>query len=459
MKIIPLSLIEIRSRQRTSIAPKPLNDTMESILKIGILHPPVCWEDKEAGKWVLTVGERRVRIFQKINEMTPVPIVHCGTEVIQPGFIPITPLGDYLDAVGRFEAELDENIHREEISWQDRVRALNDLHEMRKKTNPSQTNAQTGAEVAAKQGSGASALSAREAVREAIIIAPFLENKAVANARSADEAVGLIYKAQEERALGALAKRRIAGMTSKPTLEVRHGDLLDVLPNLEPNLYDLLLADPPYGIDAGGAGFRARTIHHHNYLDDSDNSQVLYRAILLEGFRVTKPRANIFLFCDIDYFDWMKRVAAQMGWTPFRRPIIWQKSESEGMAPWGSAGPRITTEFIFYATKGQRGLTASPTDIFNVRRVLRSERTHAAEKPVELLQRLIECATLPGDSVLDPCCGSGSTLIACRQSKRFGLGIEKDEVYFNTALSNVHGGSDDTQPAPISTLGTILDSA
>jgi len=447
MKIVPLSDCEVRHRQRSKIAPKPLNDLIDSILKVGLLHPPVFWFDSTVGKWVLSVGERRFRAIEKINEYTkPIPYIYCGTDTIPPGHIAITPLGEYLDAVGRFEAELDENIHREELSWQDRVQALSDLHEMRKKENPSQTRSQTGAEIA-QRGGAKSLESGREMLREAIIIAPFLDNKAVANARSADEAVGLIYKAQEEAALSALAKRSLARMTAKPDVEVRHGDLTDVLPNLEPGQYDLILADPPYGIDAGGAGFRARAIHHHNYLDDSDSAQALYRIILTEGFRTSKPRANLFLFCDIDYFDWLKRIAAQIGWVPFRRPIIWQKSESEGMAPWGSAGFRLTTEYIFYATKGQRGLNASPTDIINVRRVARKERIHAAEKPVELLQRLIECSTLPGDNVLDPCCGSGSTLVACRESKRIGLGIEKDQGYFNTAVANVHGGvSSESQP-------------
>jgi DNA modification methylase len=130
-----------------------------------------------------------------------------------------------------------------------------------------------------------------------------------------------------------------------------------------------------------------------------------------------------------------------MGWTVFRRPLIWMKSESEGLAPWGGSGPRITTEFLFYATKGQRGLNASPTDVFDDRRVPRQDRIHAAEKPVSLLTKLVNCSSLPGDRVLDPCCGSGSTLVACRDLKRRALGVEIDPDYYNTALANVFGKS------------------
>jgi DNA modification methylase len=122
------------------------------------------------------------------------------------------------------------------------------------------------------------------------------------------------------------------------------------------------------------------------------------------------------------------------------------KSESEGLAPWGAQGPRITTEFIFYATKSQRGLNATPTDVFDDRRVPREQRLHAAQKPVSLMAKLIGCSTLPGDSILDPCCGSGSALVAARDLKRCGLGIEKDPDYFNTALANVFGSNQGVKP-------------
>jgi|SRR5215471_7826469 len=435
--IIPITSIEIRGRQRKDIAPGPLNDLMESILKVGLLHPPVCWFDKDTSKWVLSVGERRIRAIQKINTMTPVPAFHCGTRVVIPGHIAIQPLGDYLDEIGRFEAELDENIRREDISWQDRCKALSDLHEMRLKLNPTHTASDTGREIAQK-GAAKSEAAGREQLRVARIISEHLHDEKISGARNAEEALQLIYKAEEEKAVAALVKRRLSDGASNLSLSIVLGNLLVEMPKLTAETIDLVICDPPYGIQASGQGFRSRTIHHHNYEDDPETAKNLAKIILREGFRAGKPRANLFMFCDIDLFPYLRDQAAAFGWVPFRRPLIWQKSDSEGLAPWGGQGPRITTEFIFYATKGQRGLNASPIDVFRVNRVPRTERLHAAEKPVELLQRLIECSTLPGDMVLDPCCGSGSTLVACRESKRAGIGIELDPTFYNTAMTNVH---------------------
>lgn len=437
MQIIPISDVTVGARQRSSIAVSALNDLKESILGRGLLNPPVCWFNPDTQKWELVAGERRFRALSEISASGRT--YHCGTQVILPGLIAITPLGDYLDAIGRFEAELDENVHRVDLDWPDRARAYAALHAMRLKANPSHTIAATASELAAKTGLSPQSRHLNTVVQQSVVLSQHLHNPKIANARNAAEAIGLVYKQEEERVLAALIKRNIAAAPKAASIEVRNADLFDLLPKLDAGMFDLVIADPPYGIEASGAGFRARSVHHHNYRDDLDSAKAMAQTILTEGFRLTKPRANIFIFCDIDVFPWLKLTAANMGWTVFRRPLIWVKSESEGMAPWGAQGPRITTEFIFYATKGQRGLNASPVDVFDDRRVNRAVRTHAAEKPVSLLKSLISCATLPGDYVLDPCCGSGSTLVAAQDLQRRGLGLEKDPDYYNTALSNVFG--------------------
>jgi DNA modification methylase len=199
-----------------------------------------------------------------------------------------------------------------------------------------------------------------------------------------------------------------------------------ILPTLDAELFDAIIADLPYGIGADSGGFRQRTVEHHNYQDDPDHAKALMQTVIAEGFRVSKLRSNLFIFGDVDLFPFFKTAAASMGWKPWRTPIVWQKSESEGLAPWGREGFRRTYELIFWATKGQRGLLLSPTDVLTFKRVARAERRYGPEKPVELLERLIECSTMPGDYILDPCVGAGSTLAAARHLKRKALGIELD---------------------------------
>lgn len=442
MHTIPLSSIEIRKRQRGVIKTADLTTLKEDIAKFGLLHPPVYWlnDSHHTDVWVLTAGERRTKAIIALHEEGRE--VRCGNTVIPKGYLPITRLDEKLDEIARFEAELSENTARIDLDWQERVKALADLHAMRQSQNPKQTLRETGKEMADRGllGGVQNEKRAEQEASQAVVIAQHLDNPAVAQARNAAEVVGLIYKQEEEKLKAALIRRRLAVAPQGTDIDIRQGDSLSILPSLDANICDLILADPPYGLGAGESGFRQRTVHHHNYEDTPTVARQIAQSILTEGFRICKPRANIFMFCDIALFDWLKMTAANMGWVPFPRPLIWVKSQSEGLAPWGGSGPRITTEFILYATKGQRGLHASPTDVFQVNRVPRKERLHAAEKPVELLARLISCSTLPGDLVLDPCCGSGSALVAAKDLKRRGIGIEKDPAYHNTAMANVFGG-------------------
>lgn len=63
----------------------------------------------------------------------------------------------------------------------------------------------------------------------------------------------------------------------------------------------------------------------------------------------------------------------------------------------------------------------------------RIPKIHPTQKPVNVLGRLIEIFTDEGDVVIDPCCGSGSTLRACAELNRHGFGFEIDKNFYRQA--------------------------
>jgi len=64
-------------------------------------------------------------------------------------------------------------------------------------------------------------------------------------------------------------------------------------------------------------------------------------------------------------------------------------------------------------------------------------RLHPTQKPVAALRRLVATLSKPDAMVLDPFCGSGSTLVAARELKRRFVGIELDRTHYNTARSRL----------------------
>lgn len=478
---IPADAISIGPRQRKKIESQPLADLEEAIRQKGILHAPTfraiegdpveCVLCEGGGCdacsngftgsviWQLVVGERRTRAMLKLIEKK-ISFYHDG-KIVPPGMLPIVTLQDNLSRADLKQIEFDENKLREALPWQDEMEALAEIHRLRTEEHGGQSRLETAKQLikenVVETNTSPHALAQR--IQRATTIAENLDNPTVAKARNETEAYNLILKMDEEKINASLARRRLAASATIAPITIRHGDCLTILPQLESGVADLIFSDPPFGIGANTGGFRQRTVHHHNYEDTPEIAREIYQSIILDGFRIAKPMANMWLFCDIDLFYVLREMCGRVGWTPFRTPVIWRKSMSEGMAPWQGKGPRRTYEMLLYATKGQRGLITSPVDVLDESRVSKSERTHAAEKPVELLKAIIECSTLPGDFILDPCCGSGSTLVAARDTKRTGLGIEKDETFYNTAMSNVYAAPKSNSSAASDSGNSVPDLA
>ncbi len=449
--LIPLTSILVGDRQRKTFDAIPLAELRESIIARGLIHPisvianPKIPTDES---WELVCGERRLKAITQIYE-AGMTFSH-GLEPVPPGMVPVVELTPAASQLEKLYLEVEENEVRENFSWQDRDRALYTIHQLEIAKNPAQTYTDTAKKIVEHGGSeGATSVERiRKKVRQASIVAEHLDDPAVAKARNSNEAFAIIL-AREEATINAERIRRKQSniALTAPLIQVIKGDCEKVLPELEPNKFTLILTDPPYGAGAGAKGFRDRSVHHHNYEDTPEAAMKAIKFLLVEGWRLTKPVANIFIFSNIDHFPFFKSQCSAMGWTPFPVPIIWQKSLSEGLAPWGRNGPRRTYENIFYAQKGGRGLLNSPLDILSVKRVHRSERIYGAQKPIDLMMQLIECSTLPGESILDPYLGSGSTLAAAKRLGRIGIGVELDPQVADIATNFIFKGElEDQEP-------------
>ena len=73
----------------------------------------------------------------------------------------------------------------------------------------------------------------------------------------------------------------------------------------------------------------------------------------------------------------------------------------------------------------------------SVQVIARDKQVHNTQKPVALFEYLIKTYTNPGDTVLDNCMGSATTAVACIQSGRQFIGIEKDDDYFRICQERV----------------------
>ncbi len=86
-----------------------------------------------------------------------------------------------------------------------------------------------------------------------------------------------------------------------------------------------------------------------------------------------------------------------------------------------------------------------------------TEKIHPTQKPVPLLERLIEIFTDEGDVVVDPCAGSGSTLIAARNLKRNSYGFEIEKDFYKKAINLINGVGKEEQEKKEAGFTDIFD--
>lgn len=438
------SLIILPNRQRTEFDEQAIQELAESIEARGLMHAPVIrWVE---GKPILVAGERRVRAIQALRDLAG-SFSYNGTPVPD-SMIPVVTLGE-LSELEAEEAELDENIKRRDLSWQELAEVHARLHKLRhaqvKAANeeavimeqpirPAQTVADTAQELF-----GRSDGAYQDTVRKELIVAKHLDNPEVAKAKSLDDAFKVLKK-QEDRRRNIELGVAIGKNFTADIHEIFQGNCLDLMhqPQFQ-SAFDVICTDPPYGMGAdefGDAGGKMTGIEHH-YDDSYESWQKLMggtehdklygvKAWCELSYAVAKPQAHAYVFCDFDRFHELKQYMQAAGWYVFRTPLIVHKRNS-GRVPRPQHGPRRQYEIILYAIKGDKTVTHIYPDVIEA--TADENLTHGAQKPVALYTNLLQRSVRPGDVVLDSFGGTGPVLPACHGLKCKAVVFEQSPEY------------------------------
>jgi len=421
--ILASDIIVAENRQRQTFDTDKLAELSASIQKNGLLHPIVCRQSPEG--LTLVAGERRLRAMQMLIELD-IPI-RCGEAVYAAGTIPVNMLGDLSDEQAE-EAELEENIRRVDLTWQERAAAVERLHVLRcgqkERSGFRHTMALTAAELLQDVPNSNDVAI----VKESLIIAQHLDDPEVLRAPSQKEALKIIEKKARAAHRAVLAEQFDL---SRSPHDLYHSNSLEFMARLDDESFNCLLTDPPYGVDASNFGSNFSTVHE--YEDSWEYFLAISRTLAIEAFRLLKPNSHAYVFCSFEGFNILAGDFARAGFKVWPQPLIWAKGN--GNAPWVNQGHKRSYECIMYALKGSRDMNVVKTDVLIHSPV--SGREHGAEKPVSLLVDLLQRSTNPGDSILDPFCGSGSIFPAADEVSCTATGIEREPSSYHLALTKL----------------------
>ena len=234
-------------------------------------------------------------------------------------------------------------------------------------------------------------------------------------------------------------------------MQLYNGDCLEIMKQLSDSSIDCVICDLPYGT----------TKCYWDSIIPFESLWSLYN-------RIVKPKGKIILFSSgiftIDLINSNRK--------NFKYKLIWEKNVPTGMSSAKYRPMKYYEEIcLFYSEQGTYNPImkervgkhkecyryehycgdnnhiqldkqkkkyhpnlVQPSDVLHFNVVPnRNGKLHPTQKPVELLEYLIKTYTNEEDIILDNCMGSGSTGVACINTNRNFIGIEKDEKYFNIA--------------------------
>lgn len=213
------------------------------------------------------------------------------------------------------------------------------------------------------------------------------------------------------------------------------------------NSIDLVVTSPPYNVDIHYGSYNDR-IPYHAYLDFT-------RKWLSKCYNLMKEDGRLCLNIPLDknkggqqsvYAD-IVTIAKDIGWR-YHASIVWNEQNISRRTAWGSwqsaSAPFVIAPVemiaIFYKkfwkkrAKGESDITRDEfiewtNGVWSFQGESKKRVQHPSPFPIELPRRCIKLFSYVGDLVLDPFLGSGTTLLACLETGRRGIGVEIDPRY------------------------------
>lgn len=210
-----------------------------------------------------------------------------------------------------------------------------------------------------------------------------------------------------------------------PENQIMQGDCVQVLKTLPNASVDLVATDPPYLVN-----YRPRS--GLTIRNDSGNASFL--EAFSDAYRVLKPNSFCVCFYGWNRVDEFFGAWRNAGFRPVGH-IVWQKDYASS-----ARFLQCRHEMAYLLAKGNPDRPAKP--IADVQPwEYTGNKVHPTEKAVGILTPLIKAFSKPGDLVLDPFAGSGSTAVAAALSGRRYIGIELEGRYCRHARNRLAGAA------------------
>jgi len=197
------------------------------------------------------------------------------------------------------------------------------------------------------------------------------------------------------------------------------GDCLEEIPKLDNEIIDCLIIDPPYGINY-------QSKHTKNIKEKLKNDNQKAFNLLDNSLKLIQPKlkknSHVYIFTSWKVIDKVKPIIEK--YFQLKNCLVWDKMNGGMGDLLGNYADRH--ELILFGIQGKKKLQSNdkrPDNLLQIKRIEQSPE-HQTQKPIKLIEKLINNSTKENELVVDYFAGSGSTLKAAKELNRRWLGIE-----------------------------------
>lgn len=434
-------------RIRQEFKKRDMDELVESVLDKGILQPGVCRRGPK-GEVILVAGERRLRA--------------CELAEVNYKYI----LSSETDPRRILEIELEENLRRVNLTFQEEAEGVEKLHAIEQELHGVTKFGASGGHGVKDTASflGKSVGT----IQENLEIAAFLEFDEVKSAKNKTEAKKVIKRLKEEFVLGESlrqarekvneergiipqevdeslsdAEKAANEFTEKVAYysdKIVQGRMEDILSVEEDGTYSVVLFDPPWGVDY--ANVKKNTGSTEDYEDSPEAFRKGLREWLSLLYRKMAKNSHLYMFFGIVKYEFVYETLEEVGFVTNKMPLIWYKQGAHRTRN-PDVWPGRSYEPIAYARKGSKILVrkGAPDVIITPAPTPSMKKSHPSAKHPNVYVDLLERSCIPGDKVLDPMGGSGMMGVAAEALRHiYQLDwkiIEEKETFSDLALTNV----------------------
>jgi len=347
---------------------------------------------------------------------------------------------DVKDPILLREIELSENVQRVDLHWSDHAQAVKELYELRKQQSKGKYPQKKFA-----QEIGMSPASVSEIITMAEAVESFPD---LTKAPSREAAVKTLKNLQSQLLVEEVQKRaeQAAEQPAEQADDVRAeeekrvilGRAEEVLKRFKPEQFNAIVTDPPFGIELLDKKIGASEVDKRLYGEDTEDAyKKLMSQVAPLFYKVLKKDSHLWMFFAPEQYQFVVDVLSDAGFVVDKIPCIWYKG-LQGQTIRPETHLARAYECFIYARKGNLPIQRQGyPNVLNIPILQGGEKMHPTEKPEALMHTIITFSLVPTMTVLDPFCGSGTTLVAAKKLRVGYVGIEKESFYREVALQRL----------------------